>query len=116
MSMSNEELAAIRERSESIARWKGREEWSIAQEDRKALLAEVERLRGERDEIAAAAGKAAYERDRLQARLDKVRALHKPETYGGAHQECSHCVDPADSHWRIAYPCPTIRAIDGSDQ
>ena len=101
----------------------------------------------ERDEIAAAAGKAAYERDQLQTRLDKVRELHQERRVYGCEDTCEyedderHCetthFESADGEWLCAdlyeysvcshcrdeeglltedYPCPTIQALNGSDQ
>lgn len=72
--MSPEELAAIRER-----RGIRLPDAPTASEDIAALLAEIERLRGERDTVVflsdAAATREAAQTAALQARLDKVRAL-----------------------------------------
>ena len=43
----------------------------------------------------------------LTAAVRDVLALHREDGYG----ECSHCPDPSDAHWRVPYPCPTVRAL-----
>ena len=42
------------------------------------------------------------------AALRAVLDLHKPRN---GHDDCGHCVDPADAHWGIPWPCPTVRAV-----
>lgn len=79
--------------------------------------------------------------DELQARVGKVRALHNPGERvesvipsGCIYGECEHdgecpeeevipCVECSQiasavdgGEYFIPYPCPTIRALDGSDQ
>ena len=44
----------------------------------------------------------------LVAALRAVLDLHKPRN---GHDDCGHCVDPADAHWGIPWPCPTVRAV-----
>lgn len=108
------------------------------------LLAEVERLTEERDELQKVATERLKTAMRRAARLDKVRALHKPVpiytteagdcehggdcraveledgSYCPVHTDgltCNECAELAK--WADdlpAYPCPTIQAIDGSDQ
>ena len=45
------------------------------------------------------------------AALRTVLDLHKPRN---GHDDCGHCVDPADAHWGIPWPCPTVRAIESA--
>ena len=47
--------------------------------------------------------------DALVAALRAVLDLHAES--GG---ECQECVHPADSHWRVDYPCPTVRAVEAA--
>ena len=42
--------------------------------------------------------------------LRAVLDLHKPRN----GNDCGHCVDPADAHWGIPWPCPTVRAIESA--
>lgn len=54
------------------------------------------------------------ERDRLQAQLDGIRAIHAPvdalhTPTGRRVQVCSEC--ERDGDWRT-WPCPTIRALE----
>ena len=45
------------------------------------------------------------------AALRAVLDLHRPRN---GHDDCGHCVDPADAHWGIPWPCPTVRAIESA--
>ena len=49
--------------------------------------------------------------DLMLAALRAVLDLHKPRN---GHDDCGHCVDPADAHWGIPWPCPTVRAIESA--
>jgi len=62
-----------------------------------ALIAEVERLRGQ---------------------IDAVKKIHEPEEYENPNTfeqgyMCSHCYQE-NGEW-AEYPCPTIRALDGEE-
>lgn len=132
--MTPEELAAIRER----AGRNGRSNLELlfptrAERDRVQLLAEVERLT-ERQRVepvfqcdthlcgscsgCKAAGirdewtRLRRQRDTLQARIDKVRALHTCELGGTPTGEPADVCSCGVSY----YPCPTIQCLDGSDQ
>ena len=52
---------------------------------------------------------------RLLDAVDAVLAMHEPVSrsyvLGETFDECSYCVDPQDSTWRLDYPCPTVQAI-----
>jgi hypothetical protein len=72
MSLTNETLAAIRERAEKAT---GLSRHNNAMTDRAALLAEVERLRNELDMWRDAEGRTARKMNDATDRLDKVRAL-----------------------------------------
>ena len=48
---------------------------------------------------------------RLVAALRAVLDLHKPRN---GNDDCGHCVNPADAHWGIPWPCPTVRAIEAA--
>ena len=66
-------------------------------DDLAALLAEVERLRGQ---------------------IDAVKKIHEPEEYENPNTYetgyvCSHCYQE-DGEW-AEYPCPTIRALEGEE-
>ena len=52
--------------------------------------------------------RAADDKRVLVAALRAVLDLHKPRN---GHDDCGHCVDPADAHWGIPWPCPTVRAV-----
>ena len=77
-----------------------------------ALLHSAERLA----EVAA-------ERDALAASVARVRELHAPRPYADADlrtvspslpaEVCGSCWMHSDS--AVPYPCPTIRALDGSE-
>lgn len=156
--MTPEELAAIRERVARCLETTHNNQTAysrMADRDRAALLAEVERLRGERDaaksflvrhiaekslDTALVAGMAVdkaveviaemlradpdLRASTAETRLSKVRALHKPgpiaAVWGKSVSQpddfpvCVECTD-VDNNW-CAYPCPTIQALDGSDQ
>ena len=45
------------------------------------------------------------------AALCAVLDLHKPRN---GHDDCGHCVDPADAHWGIPWPCPTVLAVEAA--
>lgn len=104
--MTPEELAAIHER-----RGIRLPDAPTASEDIAALLAEVERL----TEVIERRGISYYTAEAkgvAEARLDKVRVLHSPVAPSPSRPwvTCSGCTNGG------TYPCPTIRAIDGSDQ
>lgn len=47
----------------------------------------------------------------------RLRELHKPKELSNGYSPvyvCSHC-QPDEESRHVDYPCPTIRAIDGSD-
>lgn len=137
--MTPDELAAIRERAEAASKgpWKfpnrnwpgvvtgkfgclwtsGKHDGRINHEPDAAFIAHA------REDVPALLGHA----DTLQARLDKVRSLHKKvactdedgEPIPGDFYACLECKDLDDhSGERVheVWPCPTIQAIDGSDQ
>lgn len=59
------------------------------------------------------AAQAEQNRDRLAATLDRVRALHRPETDASGAAVCAHCVVyldycPQPEPW----PCATAEALD----
>lgn len=53
--------------------------------------------------------------DRLRAAIERVRALHVPETYntrfGPVLHRCTYCHD--HHGYSEEHPCPTLRALDG---
>lgn len=145
--MNPEQLAAIRERAHGNGL--GRNLLNVCNQaiaDRRALLdhvdeltAEVKRVEAQRRDCFEHADKWVTEADRLVARLEAVRELHKPTIEGAitgdcATDECDHedeCpLEPievcAECH-RLAeevdayygeetiepttWPCPTIQAI-----
>lgn len=79
----------------------------------KASIAQV--LQGEVDEQRARAVTAESRADRAEARLARVAALHVPDPV--MRGLCAECSDfgtddfPPGEH--VAYPCPTIRALEG---
>src|SRR5699024_4569584 len=102
------------------------------------LLAEVERLRADRDEqgrflsavadavrttglsvseVLSALG-VKTERDRLAATVDRVRALHRPVDIEPSETICGHCsyrLPNGRYFGKVAeWPCPTIAAIEGT--
>ena len=66
-----------------------------------ALLAEVERLREERDD--------------MRRRLDAVEARHTPVTvrYGDAPDELACRACGTHYEYPVAWPCPTVKAARG---
>lgn len=72
------------------------------------------RARGVEDEAGAAAYAVMIEILQVrkatpaEAAIDRVRALHQSE-----YEACAWC-STNDRH--VAWPCPTIRALDGEDQ
>jgi hypothetical protein len=72
------------------------------------LLAEIDRLREQlylADESAASSSAHAAT---LRTAIERVRALH------GRHKCCFVC-EPQCIECDVAYPCPTLRALDGED-
>lgn len=72
-----------------------------AREDIPALVAEVERLREERDD--------------MRRRLDAVEARHTPVTvrYGDAPDELACRACGTHYEYPVAWPCPTVKAARG---
>ena len=59
----------------------------------------------------------------LANRVEEVLKLHKrvPERFqsgkeAGGPDICEHCTSLRPSHLLELYPCPTIRALEGSDE
>lgn len=72
------------------------------------LQAEVRRLQGILDGSEPAEGSWQAEALALRAALGRVQALHVAEP-------CSHCGPTGTcAHCDTAYPCPTVRALEGS--
>lgn len=79
-----------------------------AEAERDAARAEAELLRAERD-------RAEAKRDRLAEQVQRVRALHEPITGlpGIDGAVCRHCLTYDGQ--TVPAPCPTIRALDGTE-
>jgi hypothetical protein len=82
------------------------EEWlrkypsaTLASGEGAVLLAEIDRLRVENDELRSIRLNMGRGINKLRAAIDRVRALHKPDDYCGAG--CGK------------WGCPTLRALDG---
>jgi hypothetical protein len=92
------------------------EEWlrkhpsaTLASGERAVLLAEIDWLRMENDELRSIRLNMGRGINKLRAAIERVRALHRP-TLEGAHCVVCHSSDSSD--WDF-YPCPTLRALDG---
>lgn len=143
------DLNAIRERAKAIPR----DNMSTSERDKVNLLAEVDRLTGERDVLKRGGAQLGRiidrhvewvldatdmhdaidedgdgdweliweklaalrpDRDQLQARLDKVRALHRKDYWTATMTAyCKECRGLGGGH--ILWPCPTIQALEGND-
>ena len=90
------------------------------------LLAEVRRLQDATQAIAAKAWDEGYaelvaERDRLEAATEQVRALHTGSwgcsnpSHTNPEVGCPDCFIGCDACGEL-HPCPTIHALDGSNQ
>ena len=110
---TGEILAAARVAFVAGAAWQAEQD-AAAVAERDAARAALARAH----EVREAGVTAAAEIARLRATLDAVRALHEPITAIHAAtrtrtQVCSGCGTDAGG-W-VAWPCPTIRAIEGDE-
>jgi hypothetical protein len=84
------------------------------------LLARVEGWLRKHPSATLASGEGwalVQEIDRLRAAIERVRALHRPETrrskFGDKEWDiCSYCEEDG---LLVLYPCATIDALDGED-
>jgi len=83
-----------------------------AREDVPALLAEVERLRRDRDEWEVDSRGWRKEAVAQAAKLNAVRALHVQEACCCGKPDCAEPNRGCEA-CHAYYPCPTIRALDG---
>jgi hypothetical protein len=59
------------------------------------------------------AGRPAVAGRLLAARVEKVLALHRKSTMGDSDQFpcCAECTE----EYRVAWPCPTVRILNGEE-
>lgn len=91
----------------------------------KDLIAEAEKLVGEAKadgmssvaysvikRLIAALEAATRERDAALAAIERVRAIHRPES----NERYTWCVGCSTDEYPEDWPCPTVAALDGAPE
>lgn len=110
--LTPETLAELREEALMSRCYSGGRAVGIAPDELIALLDAAGRLvyvESEKDALIGSVLHYKAERDELAATVERVRALHQPCRCGSGNAHCDVCET-------LRYPCPTIRALAGSDQ